>query len=100
MANAFHKTAITNDDISMVINQIIAIACGHMTFGHRHANSIGNTLTKRAGCGFNAFGMTKLGMSGSAGTKLAEIANLLDGHIFVTCKMQKRINQHRTMSGR
>ena len=100
MTNALHKTAITGNDISVMIDQIIAIACGHMTFGHRHANSIGNALTKRAGCGFNAFGMTKFGMSGGAGAKLAEIANLLDGHIFVTGKMQKRINQHRAMSGR
>ena len=100
MANTFHKTAITSNDISVVINQIITIACRHMAFGHRHANSIGNALTKRAGCGFNAFGMTKFGMSGGAGTKLAEIANLLDGHIFVTGQVQKRINQHRAMSGR
>ena len=61
MADAFHQTAIPGNHIGVMVNKIIPIFGRQMTFSHRHAHSVGNPLTKRAGCGFNPCSMAKFG---------------------------------------
>jgi hypothetical protein len=48
-----------------------------------HANGIGNTLTERAGRCLDTVCMTIFRMASRNRTKLAEVFNLLDGHVLI-----------------
>ena len=70
---------------------------GENLLGQRHAHSIGEALSQRAGSGFNAHGHVMLGMAGCAAAELTEVTQLVHGH-WIASEMQQRIQQHRGMT--
>ena len=63
VADALHQAAIAGKHISVVIDQIIAIAGIHHALGQRHADRIGNPLSQRAGGCFDTGGVSVFGMA-------------------------------------
>jgi len=64
-----------------------------------HSHCIGEALAQRPRGGFHARRFTVLGMARGSGAELTELPDVLDGY-GVSEKMQQRILQHGTMSGR
>jgi hypothetical protein len=64
LADAFHEAAIARDHIGLVVDEIVAEARVEVSLGHRHADSVGETLAQRAGRGFNAGSVTVFGVAG------------------------------------
>jgi hypothetical protein len=71
-----------------------------LALGDRHADGIGNALAERAGGGLDAGGMTVFRMAGGLRAELAELLQVVDGHVRVAGQIQQRIEQHRAMAGR
>ena len=76
VGDALHHAAIAKENIGMVIdNHMFAtIELGRQDFfGKRHANTVGDPLSERTCCGFDARGITVFGMSRCSGMQLTEI---------------------------
>ncbi len=100
MRDTFHQATITRKHVGKVIDdfEIFAVElCGQRALGNRHAHAIGEALAKRACGGFNSRRVTKFGMAGGTGVKLAEIFQVLDTEV-ISGQMQQRVDQHRTMA--
>ena len=100
MADAFHQAAVAAEHIGEVVLQIAAELFFQLALGNRHADGIGNTLAERAGGGFDAGGMAVFRMAGRLGAELAELLDVLDGHILVARQIEQRVEQHRAVAGR
>ena len=54
LADTFHQATIPGDDIGVVVLNFLAVGGTQYFFGNGKPHRIGNALTKRPGCGFNA----------------------------------------------
>ena len=80
LRNPFHQAAIPRNDISMMINNIIAVTRIHMTLSEGKTNRIRDTLTERAcGC-LNARHMAIFRMTRRDSAELTEVLYLLHRH--------------------
>ena len=100
VADALHQAAVTAQYIGVVVLQVAAELLFQLALGDRHANGIGNALAERTGGGFDARGMTEFRMAGGLGAELAELLDVLDGHVLVARQIEQRVEQHRAMPGR
>ena len=98
LTNAFLKAAVTDDHISIVIYEIITELICKTPFGQGHADGGRNPLAKRAGGGFDAFGVTMLGMTCGYRAPLPEISDLLDRHVFIAAQVQQAVEEHGGMT--
>ena len=88
VAYALHQTAIARDDISVVIDHVIAVPGGHHAFRQRHPDGVADTLAQRARRRFNACGVTIFRVPGGASAKLTEISDFIDIYIFIPGQVQ------------
>jgi hypothetical protein len=100
--NAFHQATIAEEGVGVVIDDFVArlveLGSQHL-FGQREADGVSDALAERAGRGFNARRVTKLGVTRCFGVQLAEIFQIIDRQI-VASEVQQRINQHRAVAVR
>ena len=78
--NAFHQAAVTQENISVVVHDVKAVAvefCGQNFLCQSHAHGIGNALPQRAGGGFHAVGIAVFGVAGRFAVQLAEIFQIV-----------------------
>ncbi len=100
LADAFHQAAVARDDVGEVVDDIAAEALAERTLGQREAHRVAEALAQRAGRRLDAARMAVLGMAGGSGAELAELLQLVEGHVGVAGEMQQRIEQHRAVAGR
>ena len=80
LRNAFHQTAIPRNDVSMMIDNIIAVTRIHMTLGDGKTYRIRDTLTERpCGC-LNARYMAIFRVTRCDRAELTEVLYLLHRH--------------------
>ena len=75
-------------------------AGAQMRLGHGETNRVGNALAQGAGGGLNPGHMAIFRVTCGDGTPLAEVLDLLQRHVLIAGQMQKRIDQHRAVTGR
>ena len=100
MAHALHHVAIAAESVGVVVEEwgFGGIEAGfHHVFGDSHADGVGDALTERACCGFNADGASHLGMAWRIGAELAELLEVVDGDR-KSCEMEKRVEQGRAVT--
>jgi hypothetical protein len=81
MRNAFHQTAVAEEDIRPVVDDLVfrAVEFGsHHLFGNRHADGVGQPLPERAGRRFDAGGVADFGVARSPRAELAELLQVVD----------------------
>ena len=64
VAEALHQAAVAGDHVGIVIDEIVAEARIHQTFGQRHADRGCNALPQRSGGGLDAGRVAIFGMPG------------------------------------
>ncbi len=99
--HAFHQIAVRADAVNKMVNNrktLLIKFRRQMFLRHCHSHAVGKTLPKRSGRDFHAFGHKIFRMSGRLRMKLTEIFQFAHRQI-IARQMQKRINQHRTVSG-
>ena len=90
MGDAFHQTAITEERVGAVINQIVTGAVelrAENFLSQRHSHRITNTLTQRASGSFNAWRITVFRVARCFGVQLTEVFNLFNRQI-IACQVQ------------
>ena len=100
LGDAFHQATVAGEAPGMVIHQVIAEFGCQLGFGNGHADGVADALAERAGGGFDALRIAIFRVAGGLGMELAEILDLLDGHVFVTEQVERRVKQHRAVAGR
>ena len=98
--DAFHQAAVAGQHIGVVVDEVVAEGGVHDALGDREADRIAEALAERAGRGLDAGGMAVFGMAGGLGAELAEVLDLVDGHVLVAEEIEQRIEQHRAVAGR
>ena len=98
--DTLHKAAVTDDGIGMVINQIVTEPGIQHSFRKGHTDGVGNPLPERPRRGLDPGGMAEFRMPCCLRTDLAEVAQLIHCHVLIAGQMQKRIDQHRAVTGR
>ncbi|MNT07003.1 hypothetical protein D3C72_1416910 [compost metagenome] len=83
-----------------MVHQVGAELAGELLFGDRHADGIGDALAERAGRRLDAGGVTIFRVAGGLGAHLAELLDVLDGHVLVACQIEQAVEEHRTVAGR
>jgi hypothetical protein len=99
-ADAFHQAAVAGEHVGLVVDQPVAEARCQVALGNRHADGVGDALTQRTGGGFDAGGVAVFRVTCGARTDLAEVLQLLDGHVLVAEQVQQRVKQHGAVTGR
>ncbi len=100
LADAFHEAAVAGQHPGVVVDQVRTELGGELGFGNRHADRIGKALAQRTGGGLDAVGKVVFRVAGSLGMQLAEILDLIDGHVAVAEQVKRGIEQHRAVAGR
>merc|ERR1712127_12242 len=98
LRDTFHQASISAKSISVMVENVITVFGAQDSLGNGHTDSVGNTLTKRASGGLDTFGLEVLWMSGGSTSELSESLDVLESNIFVSRKIQKTVNEHRSMS--
>ncbi|MNC08057.1 hypothetical protein D3C75_556280 [compost metagenome] len=94
--NAFHHAAIAHERIGEVVNNVMTRTVElrrQRLLSNRHTHCVGNTLTQRAGGGFNACGVTHFRVTWGFGVQLTEVFQLFNWQ-GITCEVQQAVNQH------
>src|SRR5690606_4928905 len=99
MADPLHQAAVASDHIGVVIDQFLTEAGSHDPLCQGHADRIAETLTQGTGCRLNSRSMAILWMAGSAAAELAEVLQLLQGHVRIAGEIEEGIKQHRAVPG-
>ena len=94
MADTFHQAPVTGDNIGVVVHNFLTVMCTQAFFCHGKTDRVCDTLTKRAGGCFNAFGVAEFRVTSGDRAPLAEVFYLLKGHVLVARQVQQRIDQH------
>ena len=94
LPDAFLQAAVAQHDICVMIDQIVAKLGGQPALGQSHADGGGKALTQGAGGGLDALGMAVFRVAGGDRAPLPEVADLLDGHVFIAGQMQHAVKQH------
>ena len=100
LAEALHEAAVSDDHVSIVIDEIVAEPRIHQTLGERHADGVGNALTERSGSRLHTGRVAVLGMPRRLRSPLPECFEFIQRHAFVARQVQERIQQHRAVTGR
>ena len=100
LGNAFHQAAVAGQHIGVVVDEVVAEGGVHDALAEREADRIGEALAERAGRRLDAGGMAVFGMAGGLRAQLAEMLDLVDGHVLVAGQIEQRIEQHRAVAGR
>ena len=96
MGDAFHQAAIAEENVGVVVNNgvLIGVELGSQrALGNRHAHTVGDALTQRAGGGFHARRIAVFRVTRGFGVQLTELFQIIDAEV-VTGEVQQRINQH------
>ena len=102
MADAFHQTAVAEEDPGAVIDELEALAIearGEQLLGECHADRIGDALAERAGRGFHTRRDAVLRMAGRLRVQLAKALELVERQV-IAAQVQQRVVQHRAMAVR
>ena len=100
--DAFHQISIADQTVGIMVNDFMpmpVIACCQKGLGYCHSHSISESLAKRPGGGFHAWGRATFGVTGGFTAPLAELFNLFKRQI-ITGKVEQTIKQDRPMAGR
>ncbi len=84
--NTLHSTAITEVDICVVVEEVVAGLVEHTTavgLGNGQTNSVGETLTEGTSGHLNTGGVVSLGMTGGDAVELLEQLLLANGQAAV-----------------
>ena len=84
----------------MMINRIVTKTRIHHALCKRHTDSVGNPLAEGSGGGFDSRRVAVFRMAGGFRSHLTEVSKLINRHARITGKVQKRIEQHRSMAVR
>ena len=98
--DAFHQATVTGNHPSAMIDDLVTKRRIEMTFGHGHSDGHRQALPQRAGRAFHAVEEEVFRMPGARAADLPKIADVFHRRTFVSRQMKKRIDQHRTVSGR
>ena len=98
LRDALHEIAIGGQHIGMVVDDIAKFGVQH-ALGQGHAHGGGQALTQRAGGGLDARRVMHFRVAGGQRAHLAEIADLVDGHLFLAREVQEGVEQHGAVTG-
>ncbi|CAI8392170.1 MAG: Uncharacterised protein [Hyphomonas sp. TMED17] len=94
LTDAFHQTAVSDQNIDFVIDETVTEAGIQMPFGDRHSDRCRDALPKRA-CGrFNTCGHKVFRVSGRRRVKLPERPDIVAADTPISGEMQEGIDQH------
>ena len=99
VSDTLFKAAVARQYVGIVVYHEVAGSVeqsGKVRFSHCKTHSIAHALAKGAGRGLHAVSLAVFGVAGRARTELAEVYQVLFGHV-VTEEVEERIQQHRTM---
>ena len=102
MRDAFHETAVAEEDIGEVVDDVVAGLVelrGQRLLRQGHADGIGDALAERAGGGFHARGVAVFRMPGGLGVKLTELLEVLDPEL-ISRQVEQGVDQHRAVAVR
>ena len=97
MRNSLHEATIAKEYPGPVIDNLVIRSIklgGQHLLGYRHANGIGQALPQRASRRLDRSARFIFRVTGSPGSELAEILELVDRKIFVACQVQQAVEQH------
>ena len=100
VTDAFHQAAITQEHPSAVVNNGMTITVEMLRqqfFCQRETDRIRNALPQGAGGCFHTRAHVVFRMAGSLAAQLTKLLQVINGNV-ITCQMQQRVLQHRTMS--
>ena len=91
LADAFHKTTVTDDRIGVVVEDALAESSGQHPLGDGHSNCVGKPLTERPGSRFYPCGVVILRMACRSRIERAELPDFGDRHVFVAGEVENRV---------
>ncbi len=94
LGNTFHQAPIAGENPCVMVNNVGAEFSSQLGFSNGETDRIAEASTEWAGRGLNAGGMTIFGVASGLGSKLAEILDLLNGHVLVAQQIERGIEQH------
>src|SRR5688572_9456857 len=100
--NTFHQVAVCHDAINVRLdNFVIRLieGSGEMRRSNRHANALSKSLAERTRRRLYPWCQSIFRMARRFAVKLTEILDLFKRKV-ITCQMQQRIQEHRTMPTR
>ena len=100
VAETLHQAAVAGDDISIVIDELVAEARVDQALRQRHADRGGDPLPERPRRGLDAGRMAVFGMARRLRSPLPECLELIQRHALIAGQVQQRIQQHRAVAGR
>ena len=100
MVDSFHEATIACDHPSLMINQLIAKNRVQMPFGNRHADRHRHALPQRSGCSLDTFKLEIFRVPSTWASQLAEISNIIHCRPRIAGQVERRISEHRAMTGR
>ena len=96
VGDAFHHAAITQETVGVMVDNsvpfTVELARQHL-LRQCHAHRIGNTLTQRAGGGFDARGVAVFRVAGGGATQLTEVLDVVQADA-VAAQVQQTVKQH------
>src|SRR6186713_1463888 len=101
-SDTFHQIAVADDAISMMIDDGVArsvIARGKMSLRYGESHPIAESLSQRAGRGFDPRRDSELGVSRCHAAPLPEPLDFVERQC-VAGEMEQTVKQHRAMPGR
>ena len=96
-ANAFHEVAVGAEGVGVVVDDGeagLVEALGQPALGERHTDAVAEALAERAGGGFDAGGMAVFGVARRPGAPLAEVLQVVQGHV-VAGEVEGGVEEHR-----
>ena len=97
MADTFHEATVASDHERVVVHYVVAEAAAQVTFGKRHADCVGETLSERTGSDLDPSSVANLGVAGRRRFPLAELLQVLQLKP-IASKEQERVLQDRRVS--
>ena len=94
LADAFHQAAVTGQNVGVMVLQVGTELVAQLALGNRHADGVRDALAERAGRRFDAGCVAVFRMAGRLGADLAELLDVLDGHVLIAREVEQRVEQH------
>ena len=100
VADALHQAAVAGHGVGVVIDGAVAEAGVHEALGQGHADGVGQPLAEGPGRRLDARRVAVLGVAGGARPELAEVLQLIEGHVLVAGEVEQGIKEHRAVARR
>ena len=100
VADPFHQAAVAGNHIGVVIDQSIPVAGVAQAFGEGQSHRHGEPLPQGTGGHLDPGRVAVFRVARGFRSELAEVPDLVDGHVLVPGQVEERIEQHRAVPRR